>query len=263
MTIITPDLPLACGAEAAVSPRSLLAWLHRRGRLVGLLRHAAAEELCVRAARAAGLAASSDELQRAANDFRRRQGLLSAEQTRAWLAAEQLPLEDFEAGLEEGLLVEKFKDHLLVLHGPAHFQANAAAYARASLREMVVPSEGLARELLQQLNEDGADFAELARRHSLAPSRTQGGDLGTLCRIDLPAPAADAVFAAREGQVVGPLLASGGHHLYHVERLLPPDPDCPATRTLVRQAVFEAWLCDRLNGLKSDLTWLKELDGPG
>jgi parvulin-like peptidyl-prolyl isomerase len=126
----------------------------------------------------------------------------------------------------------------------------------------VVASEGLARELLQQEQEEGADFADLARRHSLAPSRDQGGDLGVVCRAALPTAVAGVAFAAKEGEVAGPLLAEGGYHLYRIEQHLPAELDGP-TAALVRQEVFAAWLRQRLAGVPWKLDWLEGPDGGG
>lgn len=237
------------------STADLLRTLHRRGRLLPLLNEALAEQLCVSAARDAGLVVTDDELQQAANDFRHRRGLTSADQTSAWLDRQRLSVADFETVLENDLLIQKFQAHLADREVSAHFETHRDRYARVHLRELVVGSEGLARELLQQVTEDGADFADLARRHSLAPSRDQGGDLGVVCRATLPTTLADTVFATREGDTTRPILSDAGYRIFRVEAFLSAEHDGP-TRQLIGRAVFDAWLREQLANLHIDLRGL-------
>jgi parvulin-like peptidyl-prolyl isomerase len=242
-----------------LKPTDLLHRIHQRGRLLPLLREAAAEEVCVRAARDAGLSVPDDELQRAADDFRQRRGLQSAAAARSWLADRQLTSTDLEEALERDLLVAKLKDHLFAQHGPARFAADRPMYERVHLRRLTALSEGAARELLLCINDEGADLAELVREHGLdATSRATAGDLGVLSRRQLPASVATAVFAAREGDVVGPLADAQGFHLYRVEARLPAELD-GATAEHVRRDVFTDWLRIQTAGLQFDLG---SLQGP-
>jgi peptidyl-prolyl cis-trans isomerase C len=243
----TPSLP------------GLLRTLHRRGRLLPLLREAVAEEACVTAAREANLAVTEADLQCAADAFRRRHGLATADSVHAWLTHQALTKADFEAALERDLLVERFKDRLAAEQSAAHLDAHRDRFARAKLRQLVVASDGLAHELLHQARDDGADFADLARRHSLARSREQGGDLGVVCRATLAEQVATAVFAA-DGEFAGPLLAEGGYHLYQVRERLPAELDEP-TAAIVRQELFTDWLRQRLASVSLRLDWLEGPNG--
>ena len=82
----------------SLSPHDLLVRLHQRGRLLPLLRETVVEEFLVRQGKQAGLAVSDEELQQAADRFRHRHGLTTAEQTRQWLARESLTVDAFEVG---------------------------------------------------------------------------------------------------------------------------------------------------------------------
>ena len=76
--------------------------------------------------------------------------------------------------------------------------------------------EALARELLRKLR-SGSDFAELARDYSGDPgSAKNGGDLGWGGRGTWVKPFEDAAFAARVGEVVGPVRSQFGWHLIKV-----------------------------------------------
>jgi len=226
-----------------------------------MLFDATTEQYCVKAAHDAGLSVSTEELQQAANEFRARRGLSSARHTAEWLARQQLSVLDFEQMLESDLLFGKLKQHLASQRTVPHFNADPPRFARVHLAEVVVGSEGLARELLHQVHEEDAAFDHLARKHSIAPSRDQGGDIGIFIRAAMVAKVADAVFQTPEGSIAGPLLSSMGHVLYHVRKFHPAELD-DATRLLIGREVFDAWLRERLVDVKIDLSFLEKADGP-
>jgi len=65
----------------------------------------------------------------------------------------------------------------------------------------------------------GADFVEMARRHSQGPSAPQGGDLGYFSRRAMVAPFAEAAFALADSGDVAPELVETRFG-YHIIRLL-------------------------------------------
>ena len=79
-----------------------------------------------------------------------------------------------------------------------------------------------AREKLTKLKADIAagrvTFADAARRHSLDPTAPAGGDLGFFARRDavVDPEVAQAAFAAKPGEVVGPVDTEFGPCLVHV-----------------------------------------------
>lgn len=82
-----------------------------------------------------------------------------------------------------------------------------------SNKENDAEKKALAEKLLQQLQE-GGDFAELAKKYSNDPgSAEDGGDLGWVNRGVMVKPFEDAVFAAKKGQLVGPVKTEYGYHI--------------------------------------------------
>jgi parvulin-like peptidyl-prolyl isomerase len=206
-----------------------------------MLRDFAVEEFLLAQAAAAGLAVPPAELQQAANRFRLQEGLSSADETNAWLQRQRLSVDDFEAALERDLLLDKLKEHVTRDGIAERFAKRREAYAKASLRQIVVAREDLARELLSQIRDDGADFGELALRHALASSRSGGGRTAVRRRGQLSAEVAAAVFAAQSGQIVGPLATPQGFCLLLIEEFLPAELDAETT-AIIRAELFAEWL---------------------
>lgn len=254
MTVLQTTVA-ATSANGSLSLLDLLRRLHQRGRLQPLLREVALEQSLLSHATQVGLTITNDELQQAANRFRQRNGLASAELTKQWLAGQGLSEPDFEAVLERDLLTDKFKDHLAATQTEATFTAQASAYDRVRLRLLVVPREDLANELLNQLHEDSADFAQLARTHSIHPSCTHGGLLGLIWHKHLRPEVGERVGGADVGDVVGPVATPEGFCLFLVEDKQPAELDEP-TRALIRQEVYNAWVHEQLPLIRVDLSWL-------
>lgn len=69
-----------------------------------------------------------------------------------------------------------------------------------------------ARQLQDQLAK-GADFAQLAKKHSSCPSSEEGGDLGWFGRGMMVKSFDEAAFSMTEGQVSEPVQTQFGYHL--------------------------------------------------
>src|SRR3954447_5398022 len=98
------DVVLASLPETQLTLGGLLRRLHVRGQLAPLVREALAAQVVQQQARQAGLSVTDEELQTAADGCRRRHGLTAAADAHAWLAAQGLSADVFEASLEQDLL---------------------------------------------------------------------------------------------------------------------------------------------------------------
>jgi len=102
----------------------------------------------------------------------------------------------------------------------ADYEARKADFTRSasvSLQEILVPAgqTELARSLIERARA-GEDFAELARRHSMAPSKTSGGELGRLNRGEMNPALEAAAFALHVGGVSAPLTTPQGLRIIKV-----------------------------------------------
>ena len=100
--------------------------------------------------------------------------------------------------------------------------------AKARARHIVVKTEKEARKIKKRL-EDGADFAELAKKYSLdALTKDREGVIhGQIIRGkpikglgDYPE-LVDAIFSLKEGEIGGPVETSMGYHVIRLERFEP------------------------------------------
>ena len=90
--------------------------------------------------------------------------------------------------------------------------------ARAVASHILVKSEQEALDLKSQI-EGGADFADLARKHSGCPSGRQGGSLGEFGQGDMVPEFDQVVFSDLPvGQVSDPVKTQFGYHLIRVEQ---------------------------------------------
>ncbi|HVU86974.1 MAG TPA: peptidylprolyl isomerase [Pirellulales bacterium] len=86
---------------------------------------------------------------------------------------------------------------------------------KAKARHILVPSKETCESLKTQI-EAGADFADLAKKHSQCPSGQQGGDLGEFAPGRMVPEFDKVVFSAPVGQVQGPVRTQFGWHLLEV-----------------------------------------------
>ncbi|MFD2166057.1 peptidylprolyl isomerase [Thalassotalea euphylliae] len=84
--------------------------------------------------------------------------------------------------------------------------------ASACAHHILVKDKALAEKLKQQLSK-GADFAKLAKKHSICPSGKKGGDLGEFRKGQMVKPFDNVVFKKALYEVHGPVKTKFGFHL--------------------------------------------------
>ena len=95
--------------------------------------------------------------------------------------------------------------------------ASQADNQEVHARHILLDSEADARAVIAELGA-GADFAEMARRHSTGPSAPDGGDLGYFAREQMVPEFADAAFALEVGaSTTEPVRTQFGWHVIKVE----------------------------------------------
>ncbi len=112
-----------------------------------------------------------------------------------------------------------------------------------------------ALEIKKEL-EEGADFAELAKKYSVDPgSKDNGGDLGWFGRGKMVKPFEDAAFSLEPGQISDPVKTRFG---YHIIQVLEKDPNHPRDKAEIesdRENCFREWLAQKRAEAKITRHW--------
>jgi peptidyl-prolyl cis-trans isomerase C len=110
-------------------------------------------------------------------------------------------------------------------------KAGLATPAQRDIRNIVVSTSAEATDLLRQLV-SGASFSTLASKYSLdASTRASGGDLGKVAASQLDAGYAKVAFAAKQGEVFGPVQTQYG---WNVGLVVSESPAAPAVFAQVK-----------------------------
>ncbi|MEO8215734.1 MAG: peptidylprolyl isomerase [Acidobacteriota bacterium] len=116
----------------------------------------------------------------------------------------------------------------IIILVPADADAAAEQAATAKADKAVTEAKG------------GADFAKLAEEYSEAPSKSSGGQLGTVAKGELLPDLDSAVFASQPGAVIGPIKTRSGLHILKVEERLPSEvPGFDSVKDKLRKQVDE------------------------
>jgi peptidyl-prolyl cis-trans isomerase C len=122
---------------------------------------------------------------------------------------------------------------------PEQFKAPEQVRARHILVKVDPSADEAAKEAAKKKIEGilteakgGADFAEMAKKHSEGPSRPNGGDLGFFSRGQMVKPFDDAAFALKPGEISDVVNTVYGYHIIKVEEKREP-------RTIAEEDVRE------------------------
>ena len=89
--------------------------------------------------------------------------------------------------------------------------------SRAQARHILVEDEKSCEELKTEI-ESGADFSQVAKKHSTCPSSQKGGDLGEFGKGDMVPEFDQVIFNGELGKVHGPVKTQFGYHLIEITK---------------------------------------------
>jgi parvulin-like peptidyl-prolyl isomerase len=182
------------------------------------------------------------ELQKAADSFRLKNNLVTAQETLAWLKRHALSLDDLEALVYHTVLLTKLADRLFAHQVEPYFAQRQLDYTQVVLYEVVLDNSDLAMELFYSLQEKEMTFAEIAQRYDRDPEmKRRGGYRGLVTRQDLKPELSAAIFAAKPPQILKPIEVGKRIHLLYVEAIIAPDLN-ETLRSQILSILFSNWL---------------------
>ena len=227
-----------------ITAESFVKQLKLTGRFPQLMEEFMSEKILIHAGRRLGKEPTEEEVQVRADQLRRVMGLHRAVDMNRWLDEMGVSLDEFESFIVEGLIHDNMLDEVVNEEAiESYFQLNRPKFEAIILSHIVVDSEGKAKELAAILEDDPDMFEELAREHSLADTRSDGGYIGRVARGALVTDIEAKVFNAGVGEVTGPFpaLDEDLFELFVVNDRKEPELD-NATEADIRKSIKEEWL---------------------
>lgn len=200
---------------------------------------------------------TADHTQRALDAFRSSRGLLSANQTLAWMDANELTQERLERMVQGQAEALALCDHVAGEVGlDACWREHAGAFDVARIARLRVRSRDRAETLAAEIR-SGREFyvvaeEEFAARRLVALPR---GALQSVRRRELPPAYAEVIFATPAGEIAGPLDSEMGFDVVRVIRTDIAAFDDDDTRDALRGAIFEQWLAEQRRSASIEWFW--------
>ncbi|HEY9606041.1 MAG TPA: peptidylprolyl isomerase [Allocoleopsis sp.] len=234
-------------SRASIEPDEIVGFLKRNIQLREVYEKILQQSAIERVTRERGIAVTPEEIQDEAERQRRERRLEKASDTLAWLAAQKITPDDWEAGIRDRLLAQKLADHLFAKEVEKFFAQNRLDFDRVLLYQIIVTDFNLAQELFYQIEEREISFYEAAHLYDMDEKRRQQcGCEGKLDRWQFKPDIAAAVFGAPIGVAIGPLQTALGYHLFMVEEFIPAELT-PQRYQDILDRIFKEWLTSELN----------------
>ncbi|MEH2245623.1 peptidylprolyl isomerase [Nostoc sp.] len=202
------------------------------------------------AAAEAGIKVETEELQKAADQMRLINKLISADHTWAWLEKHSLSIDDYEEIVYSTVISDKLATHLFADKVEPYFFENQLDYAGVVMYEVVLDEEDLAIELLYAIREGEMSFYDVAHKYIQDTElRRKCGYQGMVRRKDLKPEISAAIFAVKPPQLLKPIITSKGAHLILVEEIIKPELDTKLRYQILLTLFFE-WIKQQIQQLK-------------
>jgi len=228
----------------AIAVTDFLRTLRLSGQFDGLIEQLVRDRLTVQAAKKAGIRVSEQDIQERADQFRRARGLHRAADTNKYLDALRVSLDEFETFIANSLYQERMLAQVCSDQAvESYFKLNSPKFDGIEVSQMVLDSEGKAKEMVSVLTDDPDSFEEMVREHSIGATREAGGRIGKVLRGALRTDVEAKVFNAAVGEVLGPFVSADRSvfELFRVDARRPAQLD-DATRAEVERVLREGWL---------------------
>ncbi|CDY74757.1 Parvulin-like peptidyl-prolyl isomerase [Caballeronia glathei] len=240
-------MPIVRIDEEVVDVGEFVRLLKLNGQYDSLVEQLVRDKLTVRAAKKHGIVVTGDDIQTRADQFRRVRALHRAADMNNYLDALGVSLDEFEVFITETLYQEKMLEQVGTDSAvEEYFKLNSPKFDSIEVSHILLDTEGKAKEMISYLNDDPDSFADMAREHSLADTREEGGVIGRVLRGQLKTDIEAKVFNASPGDLLGPFPAADGtfYEIFAVTAKHPATLD-EDVKGEIRRLLREEWLMAR------------------
>ena len=234
--------------DQVVGTEDFVRRLKLTGQFESLIDELVRDKLTVLTAKKRGIPVEPQEIQERADQFRRVRGLHRATDMNRYLDALAVSLDEFESFVTDTLYQEKMIEQVCSAKAvEQYFKLNSPKFDSIEVSHIVLDTEGKAKEMVALLRDDPASFAEMAREHSIASTREQGGVIGKVLRGSLRTDVEAKVFGAGVGDLLGPFPSADRsvYEIFVVDAKKPAVLD-EETAAEVRRLLREEWLSARV-----------------
>jgi putative peptide maturation system protein len=206
------------------------------------------------ALRSSAISVDGQEIQQALDSIRRRRGLYSAAQMRAWMQASGTSEQSLEHMAVEVARARKLRDHLVGGRAEIMLRERLCDFDLISFAQLPMPSAEAAHRALDNMRSGSANFHELAELECARGGHTASLYFRRLRRLRLELPLARALEGARPGVSVGPVELGSGVNLVKLVAVEPAQLG-PQTLEAAKAKLFEEWLDERRGRAKVEWFW--------
>lgn len=226
-----------------ITEKELLHHLKLSCQLPSLIKEVVTKKIVKQLAESARVEIETEELQEAADSWRKINQLQSANETMTWLRSHHLCVDDFEEIISNKLIYNKLAESQLSDLVKPYFFEHQLDYTSAIIYEVILDDLDVAIELFYAIKEEEISFYEVVRQYIQDPELNRKlGYRPHVRRQDLKPEIAAAVMAANPPTLLEPIQTTLGVHLILVEEIIKPHLDERLRASILRERLIPQWL---------------------
>ncbi len=234
------------------------------------------QRLQLQLARKKGIAVGPEEVEKAVEDVKQKNGMATDSALQKALQEEQANLDQYKSGLKDQIMILKLVNREVKSGVVLSEEEMRSYYAEHSdrfltpmqyrLHQIFIPipdpgsaqtAEQTARSVADQLK-TGADFQALVKRYSSGQEVRSDGDLGILRADQMLPEIRRAIEALKPGEFSGPVKTAAGIHIFRLDEIQPPKSRAfEEVKTEIQERLFQEQSADLYE------KWLKDLRASG
>ena len=168
---------------------------------------------------------NESELQQAAKTYRQRHNLNSAEDIKMHCQRHGFNQNQFQWQVQLQEKILRSSRHQFAHKAELHYLTRKEQFDRVSYSQLIVKDQHLAQELFLRLNEDEAEFADLAKELSRNADRKMQWQIGPLPMARVPKPLSKPLQSTAPGTLLEPIKVQASWVVVRLEQYQPTEFD--------------------------------------